>query len=387
MLINSAKFDADNFLREYWQKKPLLIKNPWNSWSNPLEPDELAGLAGEEQIESRLITKTGNIWGLEHGPFSAAHFQRLDKKQWTLLVQAVDHSVPEVAAVIAPFRFIPNWRIDDVMVSYASDGGGVGPHFDQYDVFLVQGLGKRRWQIGERCTDQSALIPHDDLRLLADFEATDEWLLEPGDMLYVPPGISHNGVAVGEDCMTYSIGFRAPTRKELIGYWMDDLLVAMDDDDHFADPDLHRQENPGQIRAEAIARLHEMITDKTGDRDAFMRWFGTYNSTRKYPELDWSPEKPIEIAELRKLLSSGVPLLRNPASRFSYVEAGDAGILLFVDGVSFEIPVELVSFAKDLCSRDSITIHTDLIDSDFAMLQLATLYNSGSLMFAEIETD
>ena len=163
------------------------------------------------------------------------------------------------------------------MVSFASDGGGVGPHFDHYDVFLVQGLGQRRWQIGGMCDDQTALRSHDDLLLLADFNVVEEWILEPGDMLYIPPGIAHNGVAVGKDCMTYSIGFRSPSRKELIGSWCDDLLPQMTDDDRYCDPDLATQSNPGEIPATAIDRLHAMVTEKLADRNDFAKWFGEYS--------------------------------------------------------------------------------------------------------------
>ena len=224
-------FDTATFLRDYWQQRPLLIRNPWNGWHNPLSPDELAGLACEESVEARLISQSGAALEAEHGPFPEERFARLGEQGWSLLVQAVDHHVPEVAELIAPFRFIPDWRIDDVMVSLASDGGGVGPHFDHYDVFLIQGLGRRRWQVGQLCDDATPLLPHDDLRLLADFRATEEWLLEPGDILYVPPRIAHNGVAVGTDCMTYSVGFRAPSRTELIGGWCDEVVAGLEDDD------------------------------------------------------------------------------------------------------------------------------------------------------------
>nr|MBP6556649.1 cupin domain-containing protein [Novosphingobium sp.] len=144
-------FDSAAFLRDCWQKRPALIRAPWKAWVNPIAPDELAGLACEEGVEARLITHDAERIAAEHGPFAEARFSRLGKTPWTLLVQAVDHHVPEVAALLSAFRFVPNWRIDDVMVSIASDGGGVGPHFDQYDVFLIQGLGRRRWQVGAKC--------------------------------------------------------------------------------------------------------------------------------------------------------------------------------------------------------------------------------------------
>ncbi len=165
-------FDIDAFLRDHWQKQPLLIRNPWREWRNPLDPAELAGLACEEGVESRLIMQRRDGWKVESGPLREARFGKLGQAPWTLLVQAVDHHVPEVAALIDLFRFVPNWRIDDVMVSYATDRGGVGAHFDQYDVFLVQGLGRRRWQVGAACDAGAALLPHEDLRLLAAFEPT-----------------------------------------------------------------------------------------------------------------------------------------------------------------------------------------------------------------------
>ncbi|MEE9434678.1 MAG: cupin domain-containing protein [Sphingorhabdus sp.] len=374
------------FLRDHWQKKPLLIKNPWDAWSNPLAPDELAGLACEDEVESRLVKQSadraGGTWNLEPGPFPTERFGELGGKHWTLLVQAVDHFVPEVAALIEPFRFIPNWRIDDVMVSYANDGGGVGPHFDQYDVFLIQGLGKRRWQVGAMCDESTELLPHDDLRLLADFEATGEWILEPGDILYVPPGVAHNGVAVGDDCMTYSIGLRAPSRSELIGYYCDDLLEDMKDDDRYGDPGLDAQKNPGEISEAAIDRLHAMVTERIADRDAFARWFGTYNSTPKYPDVDWRAEAAVQIEELRETLAGGAALHRNPASRFSFV-AGQAGsLLLFVDGECFECAKEMALFAQQLCSQDRLEIDPELLKSDPVVTLLVKLYNQGSVAFA-----
>ena len=376
-LIN---FDIDEFLRDHWQKKPLLIKNPWGRWQNPLEPDELAGLSCEVEVESRLIEKTQGTWKVENGPFVETRFGTLREKQWTLLVQAVDHHVPGVAALIEPFRFLPNWRIDDVMVSLAADEGGVGPHFDQYDVFLIQGLGQRRWQVGALCDAETSLLPHDDLRLLAEFEATQEWLLEPGDILYVPPGIAHNGVAVGDDCMTYSIGFRAPSRAELIGHYVDDVLDALPEDDRYADPGLTAQQNPGEISAEAIAALHGMVTEKLADRVAFARWFGGYNSTPKYPDIDWRPEAPVEVAALRERVTTGEPLTRNPASRFSFIRQAGS-VLLFVDGECFECSEQTAAFAEMLCAQDCVTTQPNLANSPAAMELIAQLINQGSVAF------
>lgn len=374
-------FDIHAFLRDHWQKTPLLIRNPWASWTDPLEPDDLAGLACEQGVESRLIVQkgAGTDWKVEQGPLPETRFSELGEKHWTLLVQAVDHYVPEVAALIEPFRFIPNWRIDDIMVSYAADGGGVGPHFDQYDVFLIQGSGQRRWQVGQMCDQHSALLPHDDLRLLANFEARDEWVCNAGDILYIPPGVAHNGVAVGDNCMTYSVGFRAPARSELIGYWVDDLLAEMDDDDRYIDPKLKTQENPGEITADAIDRLHAMITEKIQDRDAFARWFGQYSSTLKYPDIDWHAGRPMEIAQLRQYLAAGLSLHRNPASRFSFIREQASEIALFVDGICFPCTDESARFAEMICAQDHLTIDKNLIESDNVMRLISKLYQQGSL--------
>ena len=381
MTLRLTNFDTNGFLRESWQKKPLVIRNPWKSWSNPLEPDELAGLACESEVESRLITQGSHSLELEHGPLPEDRFGRLGKNPWTLLVQAVDHHVPAVAALLEPFRFIPNWRIDDVMVSYAVEGGGVGPHFDQYDVFLVQGLGRRRWQLGRLCDHATELLPHDDLRLLASFEPTDEWILEPGDILYVPPRVAHNGIAVSDDCMTYSIGFRAPSRRELIAGWSETLLAELDDDDRYADPDLPAQENPGEISPDALARLHAMVTERMLDRGAFARWFGQFSTAPKNPEIDWRPQEPVGAEQVRHLLAENVSLLRNPASRFSFIRQRAASVLLFVDGECFACTDDAAAFTELLCARDRVLASPDAIMSKPTMDLIVELLNQGSIAF------
>ena len=375
------RFDSQAFLRDFWQKRPLLIRNPWQEWRNPLEPDELAGLACEEGVESRLIVQQAEGPSLENGPLPESRFAELGERPWTLLVQAVDHQVPDVAALIEPFRFVPDWRIDDVMVSYASDGGGVGPHFDQYDVFLIQGLGRRRWRVGPPCDERTPLLPHPDLRLIDDFIATDEWVLEPGDILYVPPCLAHDGVALGDDCMTYSVGFRAPSRAELIEGWCDRRVEHLTEDDRYADPDLVAPANPGEIPVAALDRLQAMVLEALADRSAFARWFGSYTTQPKYAEMDWRPESPVTAAEAGALLAAGAPLLRNPASRFAYVREGD-GLQLFVDGEALACTGAAAVLAEALCATRTGPVQAG--SADAAVVALVTaLVNQGSLAFAE----
>ena len=381
--MDFQNFDIDLFLREHWQKKPLLIRNAFRDWQNPLEPDELAGLACEEEMESRLICQTESGWEMEQGPLAEERLAGLGESHWTLLVQAVDHHVPAVADLIAPFRFIPNWRIDDVMVSLAADQGGVGPHFDQYDVFLIQGLGRRRWQIGAHCDADTLLLPHEDLKLLAAFAATDEWVLEPGDILYVPPGVAHNGVAVGPDCMTYSVGFRAPSRADLLGHYVDDVLDGIPDDELYRDPDLKAPANAGEILPEALARLQQMMLESLSDPAHFARWFGTFNSTPKYPDMDWRPEVAIAPEEVREAITAQTPLSRNPASRLAFIASAtdtDA-LMLFADGVCFDCSGETAALARDLCAHDRVVLDVEVAASAAAMDLLTQLCNQGCIAF------
>lgn len=383
MAMQLVDFDTDLFLRDYWQKRPLLIRDPWVKWRNPLEPDELAGLACEEDVESRLITRRADRLEMESGPLPEARFAELGSDPWTLLVQAVDHHVPDVAALIGPFRFVPDWRIDDVMVSYATKGGGVGPHFDQYDVFLVQGVGQRRWRVGPRCDSSTPLVPHDDLRLIAEFEATGDWVLGPGDILYVPPGFAHDGVAVTDDCMTYSIGFRAPSRAELIEGWCEHQVDALAEADRYADPELARQSNPGEIGAAAVDRLHAMVMEALSDRDAFARWFGLHNSLPKYAETDWRPEEAIGEAMVRALLAQAVPLRRNPASRYAFIRQEGGTILLFVDGHCFDCAGDAALLAQQLCAQQGMAPDRAFATSADAVALIAALINKGSLAFED----
>lgn len=378
-----AQFDIDAFLQNHWQKKPLLIRNPWDEWHNPLDPDELAGLACEEGVESRLISRDGYRLAMESGPLPEKRFGELGKDPWTLLIQAVDQHVPDVAALIAPFRFVPDWRIDDVMVSYAVSGGGVGPHFDQYDVFLIQGLGTRRWRVGQVCDSTTPLLPHADLRLIADFQVTDEWDLQPGDILYVPPGFAHDGVATSDDCMTYSIGFRAPSRAELIEGWCDAQVDAASDEDRYVDPDLVTQSNPGEIRPSAIDRMHAMVLAGLADRAAFARWVGRHVSIPKYPEVDWRPDEELPQDAVGDLIADGAELARNPASRFSFIRQPDSTVMLFVDGEVYDCSGETAQFAEHLCAGAMAQTAGLLAGSAEAVALITTLINQGSLAFAE----
>ena len=246
---------AEDFIRLHWQRKPLLIRGAFPGFVPPVMPDDLFELAQQDEVESRLIRSARGRWHLEHGPFEPDRLPLRARKDWTLLVQGMDTHDDAVHALLARFRFIADARLDDLMISYAVDGGGVGPHTDSYDVFLIQAHGRRRWRIAP--PGDATLVPDMPLKILARFEATEEWVLEPGDMLYLPPNWGHDGAAVGE-CMTFSVGFRAPSRHELLGAWLADCADAppTGPDPRYGDAGAPTTSTPGRIPT----AMHDTLT-------------------------------------------------------------------------------------------------------------------------------
>ena len=373
---------AREFMRDYWQKKPLLIRQAIPDFESPIDADELAGLALEEEVESRLVIEHGERpWELRRGPFAEDEFGKLPEREWTLLVQAVDQFVPEVGELLEHFRFLPSWRIDDVMISYAAPGGSVGPHFDNYDVFLLQGAGQRHWQIGQMCDSDSALLEHADLRILADFQATDEWTLEPGDMLYLPPRLAHSGVAV-DDCLTYSVGFRAPSAAEVLTHFTDFLSQYLPDEERYTDADAQPVSDPHQIQRDALDRLKGLLAEHMSDERMLLTWFGQLMTEPRYPELVVGPE--LEEEDLLGSLDQGAVLIRNPSARLAWSEV-DEDLLLFASGQSRLLPGKLRDLLKMICAADAL--HAEnlgpwLADEDGRNL-LCELVKQGSLGFAD----
>ena len=271
------------FLRDYWQKKPLLIRGALVDFRNPVAPNDFAGLACEESALARIVVHEPkrDRYILRNGPFVESDFAKLPKTCWSLLVEDVDKWDSDVAALLDRFSFLPSWRIDDVMVSYAEDGGSVGAHVDQYDVFLLQGLGRRRWQISIDPAAPTAFRDDAELKLLRQFTPTHEWILEPGDMLYLPPGLPHHGVAIGA-CMTYSVGMRAPSQAELALDFIETLAEMLPENLRLADPDLVPTRGDGEIDEAAIARVLRA-----------MPWLRSpVDASRGYPVSSSSPRKP-----------------------------------------------------------------------------------------------
>ncbi|PWB31876.1 cupin [Pseudomonas sp. SDI] len=372
---------AREFLRDYWQKKPLLVRQAFTDFESPIDADELAGLALEEEVESRLVLEHGERpWELRRGPFEEDAFSKLPERDWTLLVQAVDQFVPEVAELLEHFRFLPSWRIDDVMISYAAPGGSVGPHFDNYDVFLLQGQGKRNWKVGQLCDSDSPLIDHADLRILADFEQTEEWTLEPGDMLYLPPRIAHYGIAE-DDCLTYSVGFRAPSAAEVLTHFTDFLSQFLPDEERYSDADAQPVSDPHQIQHDALGRLKGLLAEHMGDERLLLTWFGQFMTEPRYPEM--VSGEALSEEELIDALEQGALLIRNPSARLAWSEVDD-NLLLFASGQSRLLPGNLRELLKLICAADALHIENlaKWLDDEQSLTLICELIKQGSLGFA-----
>lgn len=374
---------ADTFLRDYWQKKPLVIRNAFEDFQCPVSPDELAGLACEQAVESRIVVEqeNGHPWQLHNGPFGTDRFTSPPDGNWTLLVQGLDHWVPEVADILDHFRFIPNWRLDDIMASYAPPGGSVGPHYDQYDVFLLQAQGHRRWRFGGQCGEHSPRVEGTPLRILRDWQPDEEVLLAPGDMLYLPPGIGHHGVAE-DDCITLSVGFRSPTVDDLLTSFTDFLCSETDVSTHLTDGEPGLVSNPGTIPATVLDRLQSVIEARISDRRQLALWFGQFSTAPKNSDIVIPAEPPATAGDLLEALADGEALRWNEGSRFAYTELDDQ-VALFVDGERYLLSGDARPLAPLLCasSRPDPVELTRLCQDEALAELLAVLYNQGSLYF------
>lgn len=365
--------DIGNFLADYWQRKPLLIRNAIPDFVPPLSSDELAGLALEEEVESRIIEQRGSTWKLQHGPFAESDFVR--KNPWTLLVQAVDHYVPEVAQLFQLIDFIPRWRTDDIMVSYAVDGGGVGPHFDNYDVFLLQGEGHRLWRLGQRCNGESRLLPHDELRILQAFDTVEEHLLGPGDVLYVPPGVAHWGIAQGE-CTTFSIGLRAPRTSDMFSRWTEQLLLQAEPEQFFTDVSRAPATRPGELTSDdidrALAQLRQMLAQPADNR-----WFGELVTEPRY-DVELHPK---ELTRARKrLLQSPHSIELSAAAKLAWQQDA-ASVTVYANGESLSCTTDVLPALLTLCEHRCLQgehLDSALANPDTAQL-LDKLLQSGCI--------
>ena len=352
------------FLKEYWQKKPLLVRGAFKDFECPISPDELAGLSLEEGVVSRLVVKKGNSWSLEHGPFEEQRFSDLKDEVFTLLVQEVDQYHSEVLRLKRKFRFLPDWRLDDVMVSYATNSGGVGPHVDYYDVFLIQGLGERLWKIGGRCEEEPEYVQDVPLRLMQNFQMTEEYILKPGDMLYLPAMVPHDGVAIGSS-MTMSIGFRAPSHEELANAWVSSLGTSLPEYLRYRDSSLKPSDSPGEILPESIDEVIKCLKSIEIDGSEVPKWFGRLVTEPKRVEeplglsdIFLQGVSQNEIMAFRNQLIDGQVFEWDESVRLAYFKTNEA-VLCFINGEMFELTSQFTVLLEQL-SRQRTFDHAQL---------------------------
>lgn len=350
LTINSLT--QEQFLAEYWQKKPLLIKQGFKDFADPIEPEELAGLAMEESIESRIVTNHSDDWQAHHGPFE--DFSLLTEKHSTLLVQAVDHWHNEAAQLLEPFRFIPNWRIDDLMISYSTPGGGVGPHLDQYDVFIIQGEGKRHWRVGMPDANLKQFAQNKSLLQVEQFSAVIDCVLEPGDILYIPPGCPHEGYAV-ENALNYSVGFRAPNQRDLLSQFADHLIDTELGNQRYGDAELKLRSSKGELDQTEAEKVKQLMIAAINDDAVFKTWLGNSMSQPKH-EMDLAPlEEPYTLDDVLTLLSDDDVIFERLGGTRAIYQIIDEQVLLSINGVNYMHDIEELELIKKLTDHTCLT--------------------------------
>jgi 50S ribosomal protein L16 3-hydroxylase len=297
---------AAAFLRRHWQKRPLLARGALPDCAGVVDRATLSALAGRDDLESRLVQRMGRRWTVRYGPFKLRELGRLPRAGWTLLVQGVDHALPAAQELLERFAFLPYARLDDLMVSYAPPGGGVGPHFDSYDVFLLQGEGRRRWRVSRQ--RDLALVEGAPLKILRRFRPAHEWILEPGDLLYLPPRYAHEGTALS-DCISYSIGFRAPGAQELGARFLEFLQDELRLDGIYEDRGLKPARHPARLADAMVRKLCRMLRRvRWSDADA-VRFLGCYLTEPKRHVVFARPKRPVtERAFAARVAHGGVRL-------------------------------------------------------------------------------
>lgn len=347
-----GKLSQHDFLAKYWQKKPLLMKRALHPFPDIITPDEVAGLACDERVESRLILEKGgkSPWELRRGPFKPSLFSKLPKSHWTILVNGVDRFVPAVNGLLDHFSFIPFWRIDDVMISVAYDKGNVGAHVDNFDVFLVQAHGTREWLIEDRPVLTDDFVPNLPIRLLRKFKPTHRWVLEPGDILYLPPRVPHHGIARGDRCMTISVGFRAPKVHEIMNALVTKALAAGDENVRYSDPDLKPQA-PGEISREAIAKIQDLIQRELLSSETIQDWLGTF-TTEPYCDVELPKRsRRMTVSKLRTRIAQVDSLSRSEGARLAFIRTGKNSIDFFVNGEKMSLSGRSASLAERLANQ------------------------------------
>ncbi|ALS97965.1 cupin domain-containing protein [Lacimicrobium alkaliphilum] len=367
--------DAGQFLQQHWQKQPLLIKGGFTEFQDPLDEHDLAGLAQQEEIDARIVARQKQQWQVHQGPFSDQDFERCCTGDWSLLVQSVDRYLDEGTALLNAFDFIPGWRRDDLMVSFSVPGGGVGPHVDQYDVFIIQGKGKRRWQVG-RAEAGETLHPHPLLSQVEAFEPIIDAVLECGDVLYIPPGFAHCGETL-EDCLNYSVGFRAPDQKTLLSSFADFVLDAQGFGQRYQDPDLSLRPFSAEVSRNEIQALKALMQQTLQD-ESFEHWLGSFLSEA---DDQASPQRCVTQQQAAVYLQRGQPIIRSLACKGVWLEnTGQQSLItLYLGELRIPFDPALKPYVEQLLKQPCWCYDNNAGEDLFSLLAelVSQLLNSG----------
>jgi len=352
--IQWGELTPEQFLKEYWQKKPLLIKGAFKDFTDPIDANELAGLAMESEIESRIISNINNQWQVEQGPFES--FDKFGETDWTLLVQAVNNWSRDTQALLTAVNFIPQWRIDDVMVSFSTPNGGVGAHLDQYDVFIIQGEGKRRWQVGAPDSSLKQLLPHPDLKQVSEFSPIIDEITEAGDLLYIPPNHPHNGVSI-ENSINFSIGFQAPNNQELWSSFADKLIDEDLGEQRFPDKERTLTTQPQLLEQTDIAKLKCYMQKQLEDDSLFTPFIGKYLTQNHHALEILLPVSPITSEQFSDILAEAENTLVPVSGIKSLIieNKPQEASFLYINGESFLIDKETIELATYLTKSQTLT--------------------------------
>ena len=376
-------FDSTEFVSQYWQKKACVLRNVFDHFESPVSAEELAGLACEDDVHCRLVIEKDGAqpWQVRYGPFEEQDFLNLPESHYSLLVSECEKWLPELTGLLDQFRFIPDWRIDDLMISYAPAQGSVGPHVDEYDVFLLQAQGQRRWLYNDSRIENPKLIPDLELAILEQFDPDQDTVLNPGDMLYLPPGIAHHGIAL-DPCLTYSIGFRTPSAVTALESFSMEIERTELSSMRYEDPDLELDRHHSEITNSEIEKFSKLATDvlrQSGSlwQDAVGKMLSDSPVVR-----DDSDNQPFYVSDLR-----ACSWMRHPETRLLYHQ-GNENISVYYNGRSHNLPKqhEILELMRNLCDKREWS--QDLINRCIAIEALENLllelaYNDAIVPFEE----
>lgn len=388
-ILNFTDTTLDEFLDNAWQKKPVVLKQAMPNFVNELSPEELAGLSLEPDIESRIVVESPNqppYWSLLTGPFDSKTFENLPKTHWTLLVQGVDRLLPEIQQLLNYFDFIPQWRVDDIMISYAAKHGSVGPHYDNYDVFLLQAQGRRKWMLTTKHCNNDNYLPDTELRIMNQFITEQTYVLEPGDVLYLPPHVGHHGISLTDDCMTYSFGYRSYQGKELLNSFCDYVSDNNSIKTLYKDPDWRVINQTSELPDSAWKSAQTLLKNALSDDEILAEWFSQFATqldSETEAQLPTILEDVCEADFITQLKSSNT-LQRHPACKILY-RAADHHMKLYINGVPWKIDGTDNELIKIIANQRTISSQnlTKFLNSKANILFLFELWQLQWLQFEQ----